>query len=908
MVALVVGFSLTQGCEGKEPKSDPKLTVEPLTIAFAQGGEAKTVKVTSTSAWTADVSGADWITTEKQKSGKEVTLTAAANTNEQARTGQVKITNTEGLSATISVSQAGLTPSLMVSPTTLAYTAEGGNKEVVVTANIAWEVADVEYEGDVEPWVTYTVDGTTVTVTAAPTTVFEARSATLVLTGTGNQTAEVEITQEALSYSIAVSSTTLTIESNVANVAAAADDYYVNVVANGEWSVVSSADWVAVSPTEGGATDAAGTEVTLSVSENEDTERHEAIVTFSCGTAEYALTLVQRAAGLYLEILDKKPIVASDAGSTVVRALDTSASSITVTSSDGNWATGTVTGSELTVTVAPNASDARSTVLTLTATDGTNQATATLEVKQVGAATNLSEAGTANCYIVPESGTYKLDATKQGNGSILYGVFGEDLLKPVKMEPVSGGVLWGTTEKSEDLITDVAIADGWLYFTTTGTEGNAVVYTTQKVVSETGEETEQIAWSWHLWLTDYNPNDAENQYEVTQMHATQGIWMNRNLGALKTITEANASTSYEDIQKSFGMLYQWGRKDPFPGAKQGTYSESPDDNYGYQKLNTEGAVTPIAGTNDLIYYYVDTYPSEESPNPITSESAIRTSNNATDPNGARSTVVENVAFSIAHPDFYITSASPFLWVIGGVEPDATFENVIPTNPNDPWGHLWGVPTDAAAEKGTKTIYDPCPVGWKVPAKQQWKFTTAHGDASGNQWGRVQQFVYNCTEGLAACAAGTITMPEGWNGTDWPTAPASYGPGGEFYFPDVHSGFNFYYKGNLAYVFAHPDEPEGSVAQFPKIAKEAPEDPATIFIPAAGLRTYAGGLTRNGSACHYWSAGLRVMNQTTPTQVALRPGGMESSVIGNFYWGYRYDYDQMGAGCSVRCVVDDTIVL
>lgn len=58
-----------------------------------------------------------------------------------------------------------------------------------------------------------------------------------------------------------------------------------------------------------------------------------------------------------------------------------------------------------------------------------------------------------------------------------------------------------------------------------------------------------ILWSWHIWLTD-QPNE-----EVYKNDA--GVMMDRNLGALS-------------VQKgsvlSLGLLYQYGRKDPFPSS------------------------------------------------------------------------------------------------------------------------------------------------------------------------------------------------------------------------------------------------------------------------------------------------------------------------------------------------------
>lgn len=64
----------------------------------------------------------------------------------------------------------------------------------------------------------------------------------------------------------------------------------------------------------------------------------------------------------------------------------------------------------------------------------------------------------------------------------------------------------------------------------------------------------QIKWSWHIWVTDYNPETDE-----TGQHQVNGfVIMDRNLGAMSaTLSATNASGVV-------GNYYQWGRKDPFP--------------------------------------------------------------------------------------------------------------------------------------------------------------------------------------------------------------------------------------------------------------------------------------------------------------------------------------------------------
>ena len=63
-----------------------------------------------------------------------------------------------------------------------------------------------------------------------------------------------------------------------------------------------------------------------------------------------------------------------------------------------------------------------------------------------------------------------------------------------------------------------------------------------------------MIWSWHIWAVDYDPEKAENQVVFGER------MMNRNLGAL-----ANNNSTKENILASYGLYYQWGRKDPFIG-------------------------------------------------------------------------------------------------------------------------------------------------------------------------------------------------------------------------------------------------------------------------------------------------------------------------------------------------------
>jgi uncharacterized protein (TIGR02145 family) len=65
-------------------------------------------------------------------------------------------------------------------------------------------------------------------------------------------------------------------------------------------------------------------------------------------------------------------------------------------------------------------------------------------------------------------------------------------------------------------------------------------------------DTATPVWSYHIWVTSYA---GDNPIEMVNGHR----FMDRNLGAMANDLSAAA----------YGLLYQWGRKDPFPGSVSG---------------------------------------------------------------------------------------------------------------------------------------------------------------------------------------------------------------------------------------------------------------------------------------------------------------------------------------------------
>ena len=211
---------------------------------------------------------------------------------------------------------------------------------------------------------------------------------------------------------------------------------------------------------------------------------------------------------------------------------------------------------------------------------------------------NLSKYGTSNCYMVSAAGAYTFDASVKGNSLESIG------------NPIAAKVVWETrnTDASVavgDIIYDLEYSYGYVRFKATGNPGNALI----AVV----DANDTIIWSWHIWVTDYDPNLNFCTY------LSGAVMMDRNLGALNAGSDA----------ASYGFLYEWGRKDPLIGSANGS--------------TTFATTAP----SDLKQY---------------------------------------------------------------VTPDSPFEYSF-ANPTHAVGNLIN---DDSAWSRTKTKYDPCPVGWRVP--------------------------------------------------------------------------------------------------------------------------------------------------------------------------------------------------
>lgn len=155
---------------------------------------------------------------------------------------------------------------------------------------------------------------------------------------------------------------------------------------------------------------------------------------------------------------------------------------------------------------------------------------------------DLSANGTANTYIVSNSGRYSFNPHIIGNGQkgIISADFHTDL---AEINPVSAELLW---ESKSGMITNVEYRayEKDVVFTSDGEEGNAVI-----VVKD---DSGTIIWSWHIWCTD-EPSDQS----YINRSGERFLVLDRNIGA--TRADRGTGNEWED---AIGTGYQWGRKDP----------------------------------------------------------------------------------------------------------------------------------------------------------------------------------------------------------------------------------------------------------------------------------------------------------------------------------------------------------
>ena len=242
-------------------------------------------------------------------------------------------------------------------------------------------------------------------------------------------------------------------------------------------------------------------------------------------------------------------------------------------------------------------------------------------------------------------------------------------------------VIWSDVPLSEDLF-QWTVCNGNTYKdfvefkVRQGLEGN-IIFGVRRYIDGTHENLDDVfLWSYHLWVTDYKPQQAitnhyvpvEGQYIYPvsggDVHRYNNDIFNTGIYKEKFIMDRNLGARSTDYISKYGagnLYYQFGRKDPFPG------------NVSYKGSEAMPSYATIANSDTGKDY-------------------------------------ANVPYSVNHPCTFIKGT---YWT--------TNDQYNPSNYN---GTIRWQDPHVTTDYG-KSFFDPCPPGWRLPKNGTWQnFSTA----------------------------------------------------------------------------------------------------------------------------------------------------------------------------------------
>ncbi len=232
-------------------------------------------------------------------------------------------------------------------------------------------------------------------------------------------------------------------------------------------------------------------------------------------------------------------------------------------------------------------------------------------------------------------------------------------------------IIKGSGRSADDPYFEVEVAPG--------VEGNVIIG-----VGHTKDDQYTVSWSWHLWITEYDPygvfelgagvagqyiypvgNGSVHRYAGTFWNNNKSVYiMDRNLGSF-------SAEKYPDDNRGL-LYYQYGRKDPFFQTSA---------NYHIPLKDKKFSIVTYATANDEF-------------------------------NG--------VIYSVNNPMAFIKykSSSDGCWTDGNkYNPSSHNANIIWNDPNTVSG---------GTRYGKKSLFDPCPPGFRMPNGTIWSDFSVHG--------------------------------------------------------------------------------------------------------------------------------------------------------------------------------------
>ena len=358
------------------------------------------------------------------------------------------------------------------------------------------------------------------------------------------------------------------------------------------------------------------------------------------------------------------------------------------------------------------------TVIAQTDTDNSSHTTALQNATAKGTAdtpynlSNQTDGGptdenTANCYVVSAPGYYSFplvygnalknrstneSAYKTSNtGSNILSHFinhaGNAITDPyirnnADCTPAKAELVW---QDAPNLVTDIKYnntGNGNISFTVdknTIRQGNAII-----AIKDAGDN---VLWSWHIWVTD---EDINNAIEITNFQGKKYKLMSVNLGWCD-----GSTTNY--AERSCKVKFTAGGESQTITVKQASNSITTDGNHPYYQWGRKDPFLPSDGLSNTNKTWYDKDGNAHTKSPKT----------------------EN----------FSTGATCIMNYI--LKPDVMQNQSVGDNT---YANLWSADNNvytANDENVIKTIYDPSPVGFKLPASNAFTGFTTTGTSSGN---------------------------------------------------------------------------------------------------------------------------------------------------------------------------------
>lgn len=237
-----------------------------------------------------------------------------------------------------------------------------------------------------------------------------------------------------------------------------------------------------------------------------------------------------------------------------------------------------------------------------------------------------------------------------------------------------------------------------------------------------------ILWSWHIWVTDHEPDNLGRAVTYYTYDWDQnGIYpekpriqgyavMSCNLGALAENQQGIGSGLHrypDEMTQAFGMLYQWGRKDPFPPLRNianehQDYNDEHTDLHYDNSNQAEVHKTSATDENKLFHSVIGSALTGAVRHAIANPTVFICGTNEANRNES---YVQTKSNYFNNGDWCpVGESDNKLW--GGLEPASEGMKAYTINQNNNV-HLYD-------NYGTeKSIFDPCPTGWRVASGELW---------------------------------------------------------------------------------------------------------------------------------------------------------------------------------------------